>query len=62
MITNTLNRLFVLGVITAAMALSQPTIAPTESQVGPRRGEDVDGYNIVNSVRTRIPVARCQRE
>ncbi len=49
MITNTLNRLFVLGVITAAMALSQPTIAPTESQVGPRRGEDVDGYNIVNS-------------
>src|SRR5688572_6287679 len=49
MITNTLNRLFVLGAITAAMALSQPTIAPTESQVGPRRGEDVDGYNVVNS-------------
>ena len=47
--TNTRNRLFVLGFLTASTALCQPTIAPTETQVGLRRGEDVGGYNVTNS-------------
>src|SRR5215204_687889 len=47
--THTLNRLFALALFTVSTALCQETVAPTESQVGPRRGEDLDGYNIVNS-------------
>ena len=44
-----MNRIFALGFLAAAYATAQPTIAPTEEQVGPRRGQDLDGYNITNS-------------
>jgi hypothetical protein len=44
-----MNRIFAITLFTASLALCQPTIAPTEAQVGSRRGQDFDGYNIVNS-------------
>lgn len=36
----------------AFAAFAQPVIAPTDSPVGPRRGQDSGGYNIVNSAET----------
>ena len=44
-----MNRIFAVGLLAAAYATAQPTIAPTEEQVGPRRGQDLDGYNVTNS-------------
>ncbi len=44
-----MNRIFAVGFLAAAYATAQPTIAPTEEQVGPRRGQDLDGYNVTNS-------------
>jgi hypothetical protein len=41
--------LFFIG---AAIAAGQPTIAPGSERLGTARGEDVDGYNIVNSFET----------
>ena len=29
--------------------LHSPTVAPTDAQLGSRRGQDVEGYNVVNS-------------
>jgi hypothetical protein len=44
-----MRRIFYTALFTASTAICQPTIAPTEAQVGSRRGQDVDGYNVVNS-------------
>ena len=44
-----MRRIFSIALFTASAAMCQPTIAPTEAQVGSRRGQDVDGYNITNS-------------
>ena len=37
---------------TAFLCRAQQTVAPTPEQVGPTRGDNVSGYNIVNSVET----------
>jgi hypothetical protein len=42
-------RIATFGLLTAAAVYSQPTIAPTDAPVGPRRGEDFNGYNVTNS-------------
>lgn len=44
-----MNRIFVLTFLSAGAAMGQETVAPTEPPAGPRRGQDLDGYNIVNS-------------
>lgn len=44
-----MNRIVILGLISASVVLCQPTVAPTDVQVGSRRGQDVEGYNVVNS-------------
>jgi hypothetical protein len=44
-----MNRFFALGFLAAAYATAQPTIAPTEAETGSRRGQDIDGYNVMNS-------------
>ena len=44
-----MRRILYMALFTASAAVCQPTIAPTEAQVGSRRGQDVDGYNVVNS-------------
>lgn len=36
----------------AAIVFAQPVIAPTDSPVGPSRGQEAGGYNIVNSAET----------
>src|SRR5687768_6351574 len=45
----TMMKTFGLAFTAAAILLAQPTVAPTDAQTGPRRGEDVGGYNITNS-------------
>ena len=44
-----MNRIFAFAFHCVCIAMCQPTIAPTEAQVGSRRGQDLDGYNIINS-------------
>lgn len=44
-----MNRIAILTLMTAAGGFAQMTIAPTEAPVGKRRGQDLDGYNVVNS-------------
>lgn len=35
--------------LATAVSVCQPTVAPTDEQVGTRRGQDIGGYNITNS-------------
>lgn len=44
-----MNRTLAFAILIASAASAQPVIAPTEAPVGPRRGQDLDGYNVVNS-------------
>ncbi len=46
--TNALQRIIIAIALTGA-AFAQPTVAPTPEVVGPPRGDNLDGYNIVNS-------------
>ena len=40
---------FGLSVVATSLLLGQPTIAPTDAPTEPRRGQDLDGYNVTNS-------------
>jgi hypothetical protein len=40
------------GLITTCSCFGQPVVAPTDTPPGSRRGENIDGYNIVNSFET----------
>jgi hypothetical protein len=48
----TAKRLLLIPVLLLAPARAQQTVAPTPEAVGPPRGQDVDGYNVVNSFET----------
>ena len=50
--TSVLIRISVMSGILAGIAAAQPNVAPTDAQVGPPRGYDFGGYNIVNSFET----------
>lgn len=47
-----MTKTFGLTVLAAATLLGQPNVAPTDAPVGPRRGQDLDGYNFTNSFET----------
>jgi hypothetical protein len=44
-----MRTILVFSFLTTSIAVCQPVIAPTDAQVGARRGEDIGGYNITNS-------------
>src|SRR5687767_730990 len=45
-------RFSLLCAILIGLACAQPNVAPTDAQIGPPRGYDMDGYNVVNSFET----------
>jgi hypothetical protein len=45
-------RTLLLGFLLCAGALAQPVVAPTPQRAGEAKGEDLGGYNVVNSIET----------
>src|SRR4051812_39697414 len=46
---NAMRKTLFTALVTVAAVSAQTNVAPTDVQVGSRRGQDVEGYNIVNS-------------
>src|SRR5215203_1355724 len=45
----TMIKTFGISFFVAGVLMGQPTVAPTDAPTGPRRGQDIDGYNVTNS-------------